>query len=190
MSEGTGGPAPPPGPPQAPASGTSPGPADLPDAAQDALARARAVAAAKGLRPGRPGPRRRKDQPGGGAPASGDRDPRLLGDEIDTLVTGRGWRHEISVGAVIGRWPGIVGAEVAAHCHPIEFSDGILVVRAESTAWATQLRLLASTLLGRLTGEVGEGVVIEVRVVGPSAPTWSRGALRASHGRGPRDTYG
>ena len=41
----------------------------------------------------------------------------------------------------------IVGAEVAAHCLPEEFEAGRLTVRADSTAWATQVRLLAPTLL-------------------------------------------
>lgn len=161
---------------------------DEADAAAEALSRARAAARAKGLRPGRPGPRRRKDVPRA-APTTG-RDPRLLGDQLEEFVVDRGWQEQVSVGAVIGRWPRIVGEDVSAHCHPVEFVDGVLTVRAESTAWATQLRMLASTLLGRLAGEVGEGVVTQVRVVGPSAPSWSRGALRATDGRGPRDTYG
>ncbi|MEO7422193.1 MAG: DUF721 domain-containing protein, partial [Ornithinibacter sp.] len=28
------------------------------------------------------------------------------------------------------------------------------------------------------------------KVVGPSAPSWSRGSRRVQDGRGPRDTYG
>jgi predicted nucleic acid-binding Zn ribbon protein len=63
-------------------------------------------------------------------------------------------------------------------------------VRADSTAWATQLRLLESTLMGRLAEEVGEGTVTELRVAGPGAPSWSRGRHRVQDGRGPRDTYG
>ncbi len=161
-----------------------------PDAADAALARARVAASAKGLRPGRPGARRRKDRPAGGGPASAGRDPRLLGDQIDEFIDERGWRTELSVGSVLGRWDTIVGPEVAQHCHPVEFIEGVLTVRAESTAWATQLRLLAVSMLGALAAEVGEGVVTDVRIVGPSAPSWSRGSLRATDGRGPRDTYG
>lgn len=156
-------------------------------AATEALARVRAVARGKGLRPGMK-PRKRNrvtvDNRDGG------RDPVLLGDQLEALVAERAWQAEVAVGAVVGRWAQIVGPEIAHHTAATDFTEGILTIRADSTAWATQLRLLTSTLLTRLAGEVGEGVVAELRIVGPSAPSWSRGYLRAPGGRGPRDTYG
>ncbi len=159
------------------------------DAAAAALARARAAARAKGFRPGlRPVRRRRRglpppeERPGG-------RDPGLLGDQLDRLVADRGWRVDVAVGSVMGRWPDIVGPEVAEHCTPVTFEGGVLTVRADSTAWATQIRMLSSSILGRLETEVGKGTVAELRVHGPSAPSWSRGPRR-SQGPGPRDTYG
>jgi predicted nucleic acid-binding Zn ribbon protein len=166
-------------------------------AAASALARARESARAKGLRPGNQPLRRRRGPPGSSStdlnkslPGGRDgRDPALLGDQMDRLLLDRGWNVDVAVGSVMGRWPAIVGADVAAHCTPVTFSDGILVVRAESTAWATQLRLMSSSILGRLETEVGKGAVTELRVQGPSAPSWSRG-LRKSTGPGPRDTYG
>ena len=118
------------------------------------------------------------------------RDPKLLGDQLDQFVVERGWVVDVAVGAVIGRWPQIVGPEIAQHCAPVDFVDGVLTVRADSTAWATQLRLLSSSLLTRLAEDVGEGTVAEIRVVGPGAPSWSRGQRRVQDGRGPRDTYG
>ena len=61
----------------------------------------------------------------------------------------------------------------------------MLTVRADSTAWATQIRLLTSSILGRLEGEVGKGTVSELRVVGPSAPSWSRGSAAIAGSRAP-----
>ena len=162
---------------------------DAAEAAAAALARARAAAKAKGLRPGLRPRRRVKDVPVGDRSSVG-RDPKLLGDQLDQFVTERGWVGDVAVGAVIGRWSQIVGPEIAQHCAPLDFVDGILTVRADSTAWATQLRLLSSSLLTRLAEDVGEGTVGELRVVGPGAPTWSRGQRRVQDGRGPRDTYG
>ncbi len=162
---------------------------DAAEAAAAALARARAAAKSKGLRPGLRPRRRPKDVPVGERSTTG-RDPKLLGEQLDQFVTERGWVGDVAVGAVIGRWPQIVGPEIAQHCAPLDFVDGILTVRGDSTAWATQLRLLSSSLLTRLAEEVGDGTVTELRVVGPGAPTWSRGQRRVQDGRGPRDTYG
>jgi predicted nucleic acid-binding Zn ribbon protein len=176
--------------------------ADEPDeetadtAAASALARAREAARAKGLRPGvKPMPTRKPvGQQGNGltglaGSARDGRDPWLLGDQMDRLLLDRGWTVDVAVGSVMGRWPAIVGPDVAGHCTPVTFSDGVLTVRADSTAWATQLRLMSSSILGRLETEVGKDVVTELRIQGPSAPSWTRG-LRKSTGPGPRDTYG
>jgi predicted nucleic acid-binding Zn ribbon protein len=164
--------------------------APVDDAAAAALARARAAAKAKGLRPGmRPMRRRRPGVPSDSPRSRDGRDPLLLGDQMDRLMVDRGWKVDVAVGSVMGRWPDIVGQEVAQHCTPVTFEAGVLTVRADSTAWATQIRLLASSILGRLEGEVGKGTVGELKVVGPSAPSWSRGPRR-SQGPGPRDTYG
>lgn len=162
-------------------------------AASAALLRARTVAKAKGLRPGSMAKRRRRPSEvmlSGSAAEVDGRDPLLLGDTLERLVAGRGWQSDVKVGSVMGRWPQVVGSDVAEHSEPVTFDEGVLTVRASSTAWATQLRLMASTILGRLSAEVGEGVVEELRVVGPSAPRWGHGRRRATDGRGPRDTYG
>ena len=82
------------------------------------------------------------------------------------------------------------GGAGAANAQPTSFQDGLLTVRAASSAWATQLRMLSSGLLARLDDEVGQGVVRELKIVGPSAPSWKHGKLSATDGRGPRDTYG
>ena len=40
-------------------------------------------------------------------------------------------------------------------------------MQADSTAWATQLRLLAAQLVHRLNAELGAGTVLRVKVRGP-----------------------
>ncbi len=162
------------------------------EAAAAALARARKTARDKGLRPGLKPLRRRRPgltQPTLSGSGRDGRDPALLGDQLDRLLSERGWQVDVAAGSVMGRWPQIVGADVAAHVLPVSFEAGVLTLRADSTAWATQLRLLASMLLARIDEEVGAGTVSELKVNGPSAPSWSRG-LRRAQGPGPRDTYG
>ncbi|MDN5789344.1 MAG: DciA family protein [Micrococcales bacterium] len=162
------------------------------DAAASALARARQGAVGKGLRPGMRPPRRRRVA--GSAPMSGSgldgRDPALLGEQLDRLLVDRGWKLDVAVGAVMGRWAQIVGPDIATHVVPVTFTDGVLTVQADSTAWATQMRLLASSVLGRVEEEIGAGAVSDLQVLGPSAPSWRRGPRRSPDSRGPRDTYG
>jgi len=165
------------------------------DAVRSALGRARAAAKAKGLRPGRrpvaPGASRRRVAGTARSGAGPDaRDPQPFGASIARLVTERSWQTPVAVGGAIGRWDQVVGADVAAHCAPESFDEAVLVVRADSTAWATQMRLLAPTVLARLAEELGAGVVERLVVRGPSGPSWKRGPRRAAGGRGPRDTYG
>ena len=119
-----------------------------------------------------------------------DRDPALLGRSVDRLVTDAGWVTDVAVYGVFGRWASIVGADVAAHCSPESFVDGRLSVRTDSTAWATQLRLLAPTVVRRLNEELGEDTVSRLDVSGPAAPSWKRGNRSVRGSRGPRDTYG
>ena len=157
------------------------------------LARALTRATAKaGGAVARRGPRGKKRRPGT-ARVSGahpdDRDPQLLDSAVSRLVDDHGWDLDLRVHGVFGRWQELVGAEVAQHCTPESFADGKLVVRTDSTAWATQLRLLAPTILAKLRAQVGGDVVTKLRVVGPTAPSWKKGP-RSVRGRGPRDTYG
>ncbi|HWC35562.1 MAG TPA: DciA family protein [Mycobacteriales bacterium] len=117
------------------------------------------------------------------------RDPARLGDAVHDLVRDRSWERTLTAAGLLPRWADIVGADIAAHCRPERLTDGELTCVAESTAWATQLRLLNRQLLARIAAEVGDGVVTRLRVHGPTAPDWRHGPLRVM-GRGPRDTYG
>lgn len=117
-------------------------------------------------------------------------DPHRLGDVIAGYVADRDWERPIAEARVFAEWPALVGAEVAAHCAPSALREGTLTIAAESTAWATQLRLLAATLLARLVAELGPEVVTKLLVTGPVAPSWKHGRLAVRGARGPRDTYG
>jgi predicted nucleic acid-binding Zn ribbon protein len=90
---------------------------------------------------------------------------------------------------VFGRWDQIVGADLAAHTRPDQFGNGELVVVADSTAWATQVRLLAATLVRRLNEELGNGTVRRVVVRGP-APPRQAGPLRVRGRRASNGDYG
>lgn len=154
--------------------------------ARRALERAKTAARERGLAPGRPGRRRRPVVEA--QLASTGRDPQLLGDAAAGLLATRGWTEDVHVAGVFARWSEIVGEHVAEHSAPESFEDGRLVVRAASSAWATNLRMYTSTMLGRLAEELGDDVVTEVTILAPVGPSFRKGPLSVP-GRGPRDTW-
>lgn len=161
-----------------------PAPAEL---ARAALNRAKDAARRRGAVPGSSTAARRDRS--GPKPRSRPGDPELVGRAIDDLLTERGWDERATVAALFGRWPALVGEQVAEHCAPRSYEAGRLHVTADSTTWATHLRALAPELVRRLSEELGAGVVRDVHITGPTAPSWRRGP-RHVRGRGPRDTYG
>jgi predicted nucleic acid-binding Zn ribbon protein len=161
------------------------------------LASARGAAGTAKRRASRTGRRSRRVDPQASGAHPDDRDPQLLDATIGRLIADQGWGTDVRVHGVFTRWEHLVGPEVAQHCAPESFSadggpddGGRLVVRTDSTAWATQMRLLAPTVLRRLNEELGHGTVTVIDVLGPTGPTWKRGLRSMRDGRGPRDTYG
>ncbi len=136
---------------------------------------------------------------GGKARVSGahpdERDPQTLDVVLGRLVADHGWEVDLRVQGIFGRWAELVGADVARHTTPESFErsgadGGTLVVRTDSTAWATEMRLLSPSVIHRLNLELGHGTVGLIDVRGPHAPSWKKGRLSVRDGRGPRDTYG
>lgn len=139
-----------------------------------------------------PRPARRKRAATGQAtrkPGASGRDMQPLSDALSEVVTQRGWAKQISLHTLLNNWASLVGDAIADHSTPESYADKVLGVRAESTAWATSLRLMAHQLVAKLNAELGDGTVVRIVVRGPSAPSWKHGR-RSVQGRGPRDTYG
>ena len=168
--------------------------------AVEALAVAKADARARGDLPAglarQPGPGKTDDPERSGVPAAGQddspgrprgrprrEDPQPLVSAIGGLLDTRGWQQQAAMGSVFGRWAEIVGHDLAAHTRPDSFADGELAVTADSTAWATQVRLLAPVLVRRLNAELGDGSVRRVKVRGP-APPRQRGGWRVPGSKG------
>ena len=172
---------------------------DLPgmDLVRRALEEARAAARGQGKEvghgkrspatPGRSTPRGNRRRWSGPGPDS--RDPQPLGRAARDLAKTRGWSPRVAEGAVFAEWSTVVGEQIAEHATPTALRDGVLHITAESTAWATQLRMIQSQLLAKIAAAVGDRVVTTLRITGPAAPSWRKGP-RHIPGRGPRDTYG
>ncbi|MEO6712276.1 MAG: DciA family protein [Mycobacteriales bacterium] len=172
--------------PRAPATGPDLARAILADVKAEAERRRAASPAARRMASDKRAEQRRsrKRRPGDSA------DPVGFGAAIEALLAARGWQADVQAASVISRWEHLVGADVAAHATPVSLNDRELVVQAESTAWATQLRLLSRSLLTRIQAEVGAETVASLRIHGPSGPSRPAGQWRTADSRGPRDTYG
>lgn len=136
------------------------------------------------------GPRQRRDMDAPGeAPFTPGRDPHGLGSVLDNLTVDLGWTSTLAKSELLVSWAEVVGADIAARTQPVAIEEHTLTVSCESTAWATQLRLMSSDILTKIIQRYPGADVTSIRFQGPNAPSWKRGP-RSIPGRGPRDTYG
>ena len=96
------------------------------------------------------------------------RGPAPVAAVLGDLARQRRWGRRLEGAAVFGRWEQLVGPELARRCEPVRLVGGVLVIRAESQAWATEVSYLTGQLTERAEEVLGADLVREVRiVVGP-----------------------
>ena len=117
------------------------------------------------------------------------REPRGIADVLSAVTNELGWNSPLAQSELMTAWPDMVGAELAGHSDPVSIDDGTLTVQCDSTAWATQLRLMRTQVTTTIVQRYPDARIQSVRFLAPNAPTWKRGP-RSVPGRGPRDTYG
>lgn len=138
---------------------------------------------------GRDARRRGTVEPGSTTAFGAGRDERGLGEVIDAMTARLGWNSPLARSELLASWARVAGDETAEHSTPTSIEDGVLTVRCDSTAWATQLRMMRSQITTRIASEFPEAGIESIRFEGPGAPSWKRGP-KSVPGRGPRDTYG
>ena len=100
-------------------------------------------------------------------PAQGA-DPTVLGSALGAFSERLGWSARLRGARVHEHWNEIAGDQLARHVEPVRLAGGVLVVRASSPAWATQVRYLAPQLLARANEVLGPDQVHTVTVAGGS----------------------
>lgn len=98
------------------------------------------------------------------APREG-KPPAAVPDLLAALARRKGWARRLEGARIHERWNDIAGEQLAAHAEPVRLHGGVLILRAESPAWATQVRYLTAELVRRANEILGEGQVVSVQVV-------------------------
>lgn len=94
-------------------------------------------------------------------------DPLPITQSLDRMMKSLRGTDRRQVSGVFGRWEDAVGAQVHAHVRPLKLDQRVLIVEADSAAWATQVKFLAETIIGNLREVAGVDVErLEVRVAG------------------------
>ncbi|MFF8992531.1 DciA family protein [Streptomyces sp. NPDC014983] len=172
---------------------TNPEPTGV-DLARVALLAAKEAARKRGTEGG-PAARRLKRRPHSLHRGGDGRDPVGLGAALSRLMTERGWEAPVAGGSVLEHWdeiasPDFAGPDFARHVRAVAFDadSGRLDLLPDSTAWATQARLIAAKLVGRandhaqLRGQAG--LVRQIEVLRPGARS------RGGHAAGPSSAAG
>jgi predicted nucleic acid-binding Zn ribbon protein len=98
-------------------------------------------------------------------------DPQRLRQLLGGFGKSMGWNGAIESGTVVARWREIVGSGIADHVTPTSLRDGVLRVRAQSPAWATEIGYLSVEIVRRVNKALGKDVVTELKVwTGPGVP--------------------
>ena len=88
----------------------------------------------------------------------------------DAVVGRRGPAPDPQLAAVRERWPAVVGEAVARHAVPARMSAGGLVVACSSSAWSSELTMLAPAIRQKLRAALGRELDLRFEVGDVPAP--------------------
>ncbi|MDN3057053.1 DciA family protein [Streptomyces sp. SRF1] len=141
------------------------------DLARVALHQAREAAKAHG----EAGTRKTKQRTRPSSTRRDGREPTGFAALLQSLMADRAWELPAAGGTVVDRWPEIaatVAERLAEHAQAVAFDagKGRLDVRADSPAYATQIRLMSAGLTAAANEAVGRDAVRSIRVLAAGAP--------------------
>jgi predicted nucleic acid-binding Zn ribbon protein len=90
--------------------------------------------------------------------------PTAVADVVPAVLARAGLAERVARAQVVVEWPRLVGAQVAAVTAPESVTpDGTLFVRVATSAWMTELQLMAPQILGALNAGRGAGRIKTIR---------------------------
>lgn len=101
-------------------------------------------------------------------------DPPRLRDLLDPVTARFGMEGASSAGAVWSRWNEIVGDSVARHAEPTSLRRGVLRIRTDSPAWATEIGYLVDEIRARANAIAGRELIRDITVWTSNEPIAAR----------------
>lgn len=92
------------------------------------------------------------------------RRPLLLRECLRVVSKRLGLGGSLEAGRLWRSWAEIAGSAIAEHAEPTSLRDGVLRIRTNSPAWATELGYMGAEIARRANATLGASVVSEVRV--------------------------
>jgi len=90
--------------------------------------------------------------------------PKTISAALDHLLgTMRAPSTDV-LSAVFGRWPEIVGADIAAHSRPTAIDGEVVVVAVDDPAWAAELKWLRAEVVARVAEITETTRITDIRV--------------------------
>lgn len=100
------------------------------------------------------------------------KDPAPLSSILDAFLESLRIPHVAFLVSLRKRWPEIAGTLVSRNAIPLSLRNGVLTVVVRNHAWAQELRMSKTTMIGRIRETVGERIPLsDIRfTVGPLEP--------------------
>ncbi len=90
--------------------------------------------------------------------------PRAVGEALRSYLAKSGLGKRLAQAQAIPDWPQRVGAQIAAVTAPESVTpDGTLFVRVATSAWMTELQLMAPQVLAAVNAGRGAGRIKSIR---------------------------
>ena len=83
---------------------------------------------------------------------------------VQRMIDRGGWNDKLALGRLKSGWPVVVGLQISSHCEPVKLADGVLLIKAESGVWASELALQRTRLRALTDDWLGGGIISEVKV--------------------------
>ncbi len=97
--------------------------------------------------------------------ASKTKQPELLGRSLFGVLKSLGIETKVKEHEVIGRWPEIVGDQIAKISTADHVINGVLFVKVKNSVWRNELIMLKKELFQKIDKDVGRGIIKDIRLI-------------------------